>query len=160
MKLPTWLVVLGAFECVLGAWGLYATGLVVLSGGVRDGAGVAGLVVAAALALASAVAGLLLLRGRVGGVRWSLWVLAPQAVRVAVPGVVWLVSLGWTANLVLYAGRAPQPSGEDLAVKLGGHPLGAHLAVNAVAALPWIGLLLWWRAARARAASKHDAAAV
>jgi hypothetical protein len=98
------------------------------------------------LAVTSVWAGSLLLRRNQRGVLPSIWLFLVQSIRVIAPIIVWLVSLGWTIDLVLYSAGSEPDVGEVL-VALGGHDRPTYLAVNALAAVPFIALVLWRRAA-------------
>jgi hypothetical protein len=147
MKVPPWVALIGAVEVLFGAWGLYSVAWILLSGRATDRAAIVGVIAVCAIAIGSLAAGTLVAKRHERAVVPLTWLLALQSIRLAIPGVVWLASLGWTVVFVLYAGGSPQPDGQDIAVLLGSHPLGAHLGLNLLAFIPCLALMIWRRAA-------------
>jgi hypothetical protein len=143
---------------LFGIWGLYATMSILIFGGARNSAAIAAVGVMGLLAVGSVVAGGRVARGHGRAVLPLAGLLAVQSVRLAIPGLVWLVSLGWTLNVVLYARGAAQPDSQDIAVLVGSHALGAHVAINIITLVPCAALLLWRRAAASRTPPAQDPA--
>jgi len=86
-------------------------------------------------------------------VRPSLWLLAAQSLRLIVPGLAWLLSLGLSVNLVLHEGKAP-PDPQEVLVRLGAHGRPPHLALNVLTLVPLLALLVWQRRSAATATER------
>ena len=161
MKIPTWVRLVGAAEVVSSAWAFYGLAGVVSVQGIRSVAIGCALLAVALVACAGAFGGYRLARGDARGARLSLVALAAQSVRLSLPGLVWLVGLGWTINFVLYEGQGVTPDGQDIAAWIGHHEYAAYFAINVPALLLFALMLGWWnRRSSAVAAESLRAPAV
>lgn len=159
LKLPKWIRVVGLIETLFGLWGFYAIGMMLTGHIGLNIAAWLGLTAATGLAVGSIVAGARIAIGKPRALQMMLWVLGLQSFRVVFPGVVWLVSLGWTANLVLYLSGQTHPDAQGIAVFFGSHDFGSHIALNLLTLVPFIALLMWRRRAAVTAgAQPHPAA--
>ena len=160
MRVPAWIRVLGAVECISAVWAFYGPASVLRFHGISSIPIGCALLVVAVVASVSAIGGYLLMRGDLRGVRPSAYALFAQSLRISMPGLVWLAGLGWTVNLVLYEGRGLVPDGQDIAAWVGHNPYAGFFAIN-VPALLFLALLLGWHRIRfAEVTEQHRASAV